>query len=171
VEPSGAEQGVRVRRYRRADLAHIFALDEICFEPPFRFTLGAMRRFAEAQNALAVVAEDEADNVSRIVGFCILHVELAGGDRIGYIVTLDVAPDHRRRGLARRMMSEMQQRARAAGCCSMALHVSVENEGATRFYERDGYARSHLARSFYGRGRDAWVYRKDLLAAGDDPGE
>lgn len=117
-----------------------------------------MRRFAEAKNALSVIAE----RGKAIAGFCIAHVERAHGEQVGYIVTLDVAPAERRRGLAARMMHEIESQARAAGCAAMALHVSVENSGAVRFYERMGYALWRLAPGFYGRERDAMVYRKML---------
>jgi ribosomal protein S18 acetylase RimI-like enzyme len=40
--------------------------------------------------------------------------------------------------------------------------VSVENEGAVRFYEGMGYERVGVAKGFYRRGRDAWVYRRGL---------
>jgi len=149
---------ISLRGYVRADLPAIFALDEICFEAPFRFSLAMMRRFAEAKNALTVVAE----RAQEIAGFCIAHVERGRGEHVGYIVTLDVAPAERRRGLAARMMHEIESQARAAGCAAMALHVSVENTGAVRFYERMGYALWHLAPGFYGRGRDAIVYRRML---------
>lgn len=149
---------VELREYRRGDLDAIFALDVVCFEPPFRFTREAMRRFAEAKNALTVIAESGAE----IVGFAIVHVERAGDARAGYVVTLDVAPEWRRRGLAQRMMRRIEERAHAAQCAEMALHVSVENESAVRFYERAGYERSHVVRDFYGCGRNAWVYRKAL---------
>jgi ribosomal-protein-alanine N-acetyltransferase len=51
---------------------------------------------------------------------------------------------------------------RAAGAKGMELHVSVENEGAVRFYEGMGYGRVGVAEGFYGKGRDAWVYGRGL---------
>jgi ribosomal-protein-alanine N-acetyltransferase len=153
---------MRLRGYERGDLAAIFALDEICFAPPFRFTLTAMRRFAEARHALTVIVERDSEQGTQIVGFCIAHVEREGETRVSYVVTLDVAPGVRRQGLAQRMMERIEEQARAVGCGAMALHVSVENEGAIRFYERMRYLRSHVTESFYGRGRDAFVYRKVL---------
>lgn len=147
-----------MRAYRREDLPAIFALDEICFAPAFRFSLAAMRRFAEARNALTVVAESE----SGVAGFCIAHVERVRGERVGYIVTLDVAPEARRHGLARRMMLQIEDEARDAGCGTMGLHVSVENESAMLFYEREGYVRTHTVADFYGPELDAYVYEKTI---------
>lgn len=146
---------MRLREYKDSDLEAIFALDQVCFAPPFRFSKRAMRRFAESRNALTVVAEDEGTGVA---GFAIAHVER----RVGYVVTLDVAPRCRRRGLAGWMMRTIEGQARAAGCEAMELHASVENAGAIAFYQREEYERVGLAKGFYGVGRDAWVYRKRI---------
>jgi ribosomal protein S18 acetylase RimI-like enzyme len=83
---------------------------------------------------------------------------------MGYVVTLDVAEGWRRRGLARRLMEEVEARMRAAGARGMELHVSVENAGAIAFYEGMGYGRVGRVKEFYGRGGDAWVYGKKLEA-------
>jgi ribosomal-protein-alanine N-acetyltransferase len=153
---------MRLREYNSTDLGNIFALDKICFEPPFRFSAHAMRQFAEARNALTVVAENETGEVA---AFCIAHVERAGKGLRTYVVTLDVAPESRRHGVARQMVQHIEQQAIDAGTDSMELHVSVDNEGAIAFYEREGYERSHMVKSFYGLGRHAYVYRKALASA------
>jgi ribosomal-protein-alanine N-acetyltransferase len=151
---------MRLREYKSSDLGAIFALDEVCFEAAFRFSERAMRQFAEARNALTIVAENEA--TGEIAGFSIAHVERAGNGLRAYVVTLDVAPQYRRHGLARQMMQCIEQQAAEAGCDAVALHVSVENDGAIAFYETEGYERSHLVKSFYGLGRHAYVYWKAL---------
>jgi ribosomal-protein-alanine N-acetyltransferase len=148
---------MRLRDYSSSDLGTIFSLDEVCFEPPFRFSARVMQQFAEARNALTVVAETET---GAIAGFCIAHVERAGKRLRAYVVTLDVAPQSRRHGLARQMMQCIEQQAIEAGCEATTLHVSMANEGAIAFYESEGYERSHMVRSFYGLGRHAYVYRK-----------
>jgi [ribosomal protein S18]-alanine N-acetyltransferase len=144
----------RLREYRPRDLDAMFALDVACFAPPFRFSRRAMSGFAEARGAATVVAEVGSD--AELVGFCVAHLE----EQTGYIITLDVAPTWRRRGLARRLMAEVETRMQAAGALGMELHVSVENAGAIAFYEGMGYVRVGRVEGFYGRGIDAWVYRR-----------
>lgn len=155
---------MRLREYSSADLGPIFRLDEVCFEAPFRFSERAMQQFAEARNAVTVVAESEDIELKNkeIAGFCIAHVERSRGRLSAYIVTLDVDPRQRRHGLAGQMMERIEQQARDARCDAMVLHVSVENEGAIAFYESKGYERTHMVKSFYGLGRHAYVYRKSL---------
>lgn len=136
------------------------ALDVVCFERPFRFTRGAMRRFAEAKKARVVIAEGG----EALVGFVILHVEGGGDGRKGYVITLDVEPGQRRRGIARVLMREVERQAGVDGCTALVLHVYAGNDAAIRFYETAGFLRSHLAEEFYGPGVDAWVYYKLLLS-------
>ena len=66
------------------------------------------------------------------------------------------------------MMDCVEAQAAEAECDSMALHVSVDNVSAIAFYEREGYERSHLVKSFYGLGRNAFVYRKALRGGARD---
>ncbi len=150
----GLMAGVTLREYRPGDLEAMYALDVVCFEPVFQFSRRAMRHFAEASWAVTSLAETEGE----LVGFCIAEID----DRSGYVVTLDVALAWRRKGLAQRLMADVEAKAQAAGAKAMALHVFAGNTGAMQFYERIGYGRVGTAEGFYGRGLDALVYRKRL---------
>jgi [ribosomal protein S18]-alanine N-acetyltransferase len=156
-----------LREYRHTDLDQIFRLDEVCFAPEFRFDRRSMQRFAEAGNAISLVIEhvttlDTNSGAASIAGFAIVHVEHSTAQRRGYVVTLDVAPELRRCGLAGRLMDEMERRAAEARAIRMELHVFAENDAAIQFYEKRGYACLGMQRGFYGRGLDALVYRKTL---------
>lgn len=137
------------------------ALDVVCFEKPFRFTRGAMRRFAETSKARVVIAEEG----EALAAFVILHVEDAVQGRVGYIVTLDVAPAHRRKGFAGQLMRQVEREALREGCVAVVLHVFKRNEAAILFYEGCGLVRSHQEVNFYGPGMDAWVFSKRLRFA------
>lgn len=144
--------------YQAADLDAMHALDVLCFERPFRFSRSAMRRFAEAKNARVILAKEGRV----LVGFVILHLEDVECKRVGYIVTLDVAHEQRRKGIARQLMYEAEQQARCEDCSALVLHVFTGNESAERFYTSVGFAHSHAEAAFYGPGRDAWVLHKLL---------
>ena len=146
------QNGIVLRGYRPRDWKSMHALDLVCFEPPFRFNEREMRRFAEERGAICVLGEAGGG----LAGFCIAHLE----GKWAYVVTLDVAPEWRRRGLAARLMAEIEEQARAAGAGGIGLHVYNGNGGAIRFYEQIGYSRVGMAEGFYGRGLDALVYRK-----------
>jgi ribosomal-protein-alanine N-acetyltransferase len=154
---------ISLRDYRTMDLDEMFRLDEACFGQEFRFDRTSMKEFAEDPNAIVRIAES---GCGEIAGFVILHVEHVASELRAYVVTLDVAPDHRRKGLASRLIREGEQCAFAAGVRWIRLHVFTGNAGAIRFYERLGYERIRTRRGFYGGpGLDAFVYGKELTEA------
>ena len=153
-----AHAETRFRSYRAEDLDAMHALDVVCFERPFRFTRGAMRRFAEAKKATLVIAEEE----DALIGFVILHTEEAEDKKARYVITVDVDPAFRRRGVARLLMREAERQACNDGCFAMVLHVYTGNVAAVQFYAQIGYVRSHRVEGFYGAGIDAWECHKLL---------
>jgi [ribosomal protein S18]-alanine N-acetyltransferase len=150
---------ISLRNYRATDLDAMFRLDEACFAKAFRFDRESMREFAEERNAVVQIAEI----CGEIVGFVIVHIERVASEWQAYVVTLDVAPEYRRKGLARRLMKEAEACAASAGVRWIQLHVFTGNDTAIRFYERLGYQRISVRRGYYGTvGLDAIVYGKDL---------
>jgi ribosomal-protein-alanine N-acetyltransferase len=148
-----------LRDFRATDLDAMFLLDEACFDTAFRFDWESMREFVAEPRAITIIAEDVRGGLA---GFVITHVESRLNAKRGYVVTLDVAAESRRTGVAGRLMDESERRAALAGAAQVELHVFAENEGAIRFYEGRGYQRVGARPGFYGAGLDAWVYRKDL---------
>ena len=153
---------ISFRDYRTGDLEAMFQLDEACFAEEFRFDRESMLEFAEERNAIVRVAEKVC---GEIVGFVIVHIERVVAGWRAYVVTLDVAAEWRQKGLATRLMREVEACAMAAGARWIQLHVFTENTGAIRFYEQLGYKRICMKQGFYGdTGLDAFVYGKELHA-------
>ncbi len=71
---------------------------------------------------------------TEVAGMAVLGVR---GPR-GWVGGFGVVPRWRGRGLARRLMSELVARARAAGLHSLSLEVLAGNTAALRLYERAG---------------------------------
>lgn len=159
---------IALRGYRPDDLEAMFRLDQVCFAAEYRFDRESMRLFAEARNAIVAIAQCPD---GRLAGFAIAHLERAEYEdgRYAYLVTLDVAPEHRRKGLAGRLMAALDEQVRAAGAGRMELHVSPENTGALRFYHKCGYLPAGRHVGFYGDGRDALGYWKPVDGAHSHP--
>jgi [ribosomal protein S18]-alanine N-acetyltransferase len=148
-----------------ADILAMYQLDLLCFEAPFRFNLESMHYFATRPRSICLIAESAAANgtVAAIAGFVIVNLTLRPRVSSGYVTTLDVHPDFRRRGLARQLMETVETSAIHADVTSLRLHVSAENEPAISFYESIGFTRQLLAENFYAEGLHAWLYMKNLI--------
>jgi ribosomal protein S18 acetylase RimI-like enzyme len=72
---------------------------------------------------------------SRLVG-----AVLAGYDgRRGLVYHLAVAPDHRRRGIGRALMDEIERRLASKGCVKSYLLATPDNYQAVAFYRKLGW--------------------------------
>ena len=151
--------------YRPGDYVAMHSLDLLCFAPAFQFDLETMKEMAETESAIVVVAERGPKH--EMIGFIILHLEDLGAKKYAYIVTLDVAPEARRIGIACLLLTHAEEQARIAGARRVALHVAVDNAAAIHFYERQKYVRAGIARNFYREaGLDAFIYTRQLEGSG-----
>lgn len=74
-----------------------------------------------------------------------------------HITLVAVHPDWRRRGLGRRVLSALLQRARSAGACHATLEVAAGNGAAQSLYSRCGFRTAGVRRRYYRDGDDALV--------------
>jgi len=83
----------------------------------------------------------------------ILGTVLGGFDgRRGMVYHLAVTESSRKQGIGELLMDELERRLKSKGCIRCYLLVTVENEGAMRFYEKRGWA--HM--------KNVTTYGKDL---------
>lgn len=59
-----------------------------------------------------------------------------------FVVTLAVAPEHRRQGLGRRLIAFAEGEARCRGLGSIHLHADRRSPTGLSFYERLGFRRA-----------------------------
>lgn len=156
---------MRYRLYQPADFAALYAVEELCFEEPFRFSRALMRKLvANPNSATWIAAEIAADN-SELAGFAIVDWATVPKGIIAYIQTIEVHPASRRRGIAHELMRLLEDSARTAGATAIWLHVDVENAAAIHLYEGRGYARKGREEHFYARQRPAFVYARSITDA------
>src|SRR5262249_47141567 len=89
------------------------------------------------------------------------------------VLTLGVTPAARRRGVAQALMAAALPAARDLGAEEVFLEVAVDNDPAIALYERLGFRKAGLRKSYYDLGprgfMDALVMRLDLSAPGPYP--
>ena len=158
LQKKRSDNPIRMRPAEREDLDALFALDQRCFRPGIAYSKTELRYFLFHLRSVSVVAEDDEG----IAGFAIVDFQLERGRSIGHIVTIDVAPERRRRGVGRLLMDALLVCCRGARAGSLRLEVAVDNEGAQAFYRLLGFAQTGRIRGYYLGRLDALTMALDL---------
>lgn len=71
---------------------------------------------------------------------CIIGTVMAGYDgHRGWLYTVAVSPEHRRRGIGTSLVLHAVEALRAVGCIKVKLQIRAENSAVRRFYESLGF--------------------------------
>jgi ribosomal protein S18 acetylase RimI-like enzyme len=146
-----------LRSYSPEDFETLYVIDHACYEPAIAYSRRELRNYLRFPGANCVVAEAE----SKIIGYCLTEHE----DDWGYIVTMDVLSDYRRKGVATALLQEAERRLAAAGVLEVALETATDNETAIAFWQKHGYRSVGVREGYYPGGRDAFSMIKRLRAA------
>ena len=103
----------------------------------------AFERLDADPNITLVVAE-EAGRVVGSLQLCILPGLSSQGASRGLIEDVRVASDRRSRGIGEQLVQWAVSEARARGCRLVELLTHQTRVDAQRFYERLGFAKSHV---------------------------
>jgi ribosomal-protein-alanine N-acetyltransferase len=83
-------------------------------------------------------------------------------NRAGYIVTIDVAPEARREGVASELLNAAETRLRTAGVKGVRLEVAENNDSAIAFYKQHGFLEVGRKAGYYNGRLDALSMKKEL---------
>lgn len=144
---------ITLRPARREDVAAIVGLladDELgagretLSDPPSPQYLAAFERIAANPQALLAVAQDETGRVVATLQLTfIAGLSNRGADQ-ALVSAVRVDAKLRGRRLGETMMVWAMDEARARGCKQMELLSHASRHAAHRFYERLGFAKTHL---------------------------
>jgi ribosomal-protein-alanine N-acetyltransferase len=143
-----------------ADLNECWQLDLRCFVDGEAYERETFRYLLSNPHTIARQIRSETGEMS---AFGIGVIE---PDGVGHITTLGVAPECRRRGLARLMMREIERSFAAWGVITVRLEVRVGNEAAQRLYEQLGYIIVQRMEQYYSNGDDGYLMVKSLDRTG-----
>ena len=144
---------VTTRRARREDVGIIVGMladdplgggRERLEDPLPQSYYAAFERLERDPNIQLVVAEDGEGAVVGCLQLCILPGLSSQGASRGLIEDVRVAKHCRSRGIGEQMVQWAVAEARSRGCKLVELLTHHTRVDAQRFYERLGFARSHL---------------------------
>lgn len=87
---------------------------------------------------------------------------LVNEDGSAHLTTIGVAPEHRRRQLASRLLSHVEDSLRKRRVLTVVLEVRVSNTSAQSLYRRAGYAVVQRLAKYYNNGEDCYLMVKSL---------
>ena len=154
---SPAEASYDVRPLTAAQLDECWRLDLRCFidgEAYSRETFEYLLTSPDSVSYRAVTPD------GAMVGFIVGLVE---PDSTGHITTLGVAPEHRRRRLANRMLLKAEDGFRRRNVRIVRLEVRSVNLGAQDLYRKLGYTVTQRLPRYYSNGGDGLLMIKSLV--------
>ena len=131
---------VTVRNVGPFDLGRLARLHKSCFEEAWsRSDLAHLLAMPGSFGLIARVYEGGLAGLDglRGVGFAICRIAHDESE----LLTIGVAPQSRRRGVASALLAAAMARCHQLGAASMFLEVAVDNPGAQQLYEEHGFER------------------------------
>lgn len=156
------------RLYGPADFPQLYAIEQLCFQPPFRFPRRYMQQLVSSRDSATWLAESRlaesnpAKDAPQMTGFAIVEWSSESETTIAYIQTLEVAPAHRQRGIATELLRRLETSAITAGASAIGLHVAETNAAAIHLYQAHGYQPQGRKENYYAEGIHALTYLKPI---------
>jgi ribosomal-protein-alanine N-acetyltransferase len=136
-------QNYRLEPARAADAARLAAMSHQLVEWGLRPAWGAQRISWHVRHPESVVLTARDDRT--IAGFAIMRY----GDEAAHLNLLAVDPAHRRRGIARRLLTWLEESALTAGTFIIGLELRAQNREAQDFYRVLGYCEVGRVPGYY----------------------
>ena len=145
MSPNPDASQIRLRSMRADDIPQVAALDHLSFADPW--PQGSFEYELKANNySLCLVAEDPAAaEGGNIVGALVIWLIVDEA----HIATIAVHPDHRHRGIGRRLLAEGLLQAAERGAVKSLLEVRSGNAEALHLYYGFGFKAVGLRPNYY----------------------
>jgi [ribosomal protein S18]-alanine N-acetyltransferase len=147
-----------IRRLTYADLPQVLSIERRAFPTAWSLAMFVLELSKPSGICLAAVAspmpgEEGDDSAGRIVGYMVC----SRYETIWHIMNVAVDPDHRRLGIASRLLQRLFERV-GDEQARFTLEVRRSNDGAMELYERFGFKIAGLRRRYYqDNGEDAFI--------------
>jgi ribosomal-protein-alanine N-acetyltransferase len=155
--PDESEAAPAFRAKRPEDLARVVEIEQSAFARPWSRDLIA-REMAHDWSSILLAVEPApgGEAVLGLVVFWLVHDEV-------HVLNVAVAPEARRRGVARALMREVERRGAGRGARIATLEVRRSNQAALELYRSLGYRKVGVRPRYYAEeGEDAIVMERAL---------
>jgi ribosomal-protein-alanine acetyltransferase len=109
-------------------------------------------------NAISLVAKVNRE----IIGFAIGRVDVARGTPYGHLLTLETLPSYRRKGVAQKLLQQLEALLAGKGAVESRLEVREDNTAAISLYVKVGYQKVGRLEWYYGSAHGLY-FKKSLF--------
>lgn len=95
-----------------------------------------------------------------IAGFALARVNIRRNVTFGHILTIDVAPDYRRKGIAQKLLQEIETIIKEKGISECRLEVRENNKAALNLYQKLGYTKIGRLEKYYGTAHGLYLTKR-----------
>jgi ribosomal-protein-alanine acetyltransferase len=130
----------------------LFEIEGQCFDQE-AFTKRQIAYLLTDYNTIALVAKADND----IAGFVIAQEEIENNTLYGHIITINVAPTYRRKGIATKLLKEIEDIFKQKGITECHLEVREDNKAALKLYQNNGYQKIGRLEKYYGKTHGSYL--------------
>lgn len=145
MEKEGDRMVISVEDASVRELDRLYEIEKECFDAEM-FTRQQLLQFLSNYNSIGLVAKENGEIVGFIIGTLRVERNLASG----HVLTIDVLPSSRRRGIGRKLLEELERVFKGKGVRFCYLEVREGNSVAISLYEKAGYQRLGRLERYYG---------------------
>lgn len=147
----------RIRPLTIDHLPEVLRLNLRCFREGDNYT---KHTFNFLLNEPRTISYRMVTPAEEMVGFAFVMVN---ENNAAHLTTIGVAPEHRRRGIAGRLLDHLESSLRAREVGTLMLEVRVSNEAAQELYRRLGYTVVQRIGKYYNNGEDCFLMMKPIF--------
>lgn len=157
VVPAPADTVYEIRILNDRHLDEVWQLNQRCFKTGENYNRGTFNYLISQPNILSY----RVSTLNReMAGFIFVTVM---DDGTAHLTTIGVAPEHRQRGLAQKMLLHIEDALRCRNISMICLEVRIHNLNAQNLYRKMDYAVIQKLKEYYNNGEDGYLMVKSLI--------
>jgi len=143
---------IRIETASIRQLQQLYNIEIQCFKNE-AFSKKQISNLLTNYNSISLIAQLN----NEIVGFIIGIIYFERDSAVGHILTIDVLPEHRKKGIGLRLMQTIEEIFKSKGAKASVLEVREDNVEALRLYQKCGYRKIGRLEGYYGNAHGAYL--------------
>jgi ribosomal-protein-alanine acetyltransferase len=139
------------------NLDRLYHIERECFKEE-AFSREQIASLLADYDTISLIAKGNGEAIGFVIGM--IHFERNA--TIGHILTIDVSPTYRQRGIATKLLVEIERIFKKKEIQTCSLEVREDNSAALSLYQKLGYERIGKLKNYYGKAADGIYLRKAL---------